>query len=140
MKLYGGDHSDVDAPQVKQAWERLTGERLDREIYSYIFGVSDNQVKAILLYWDYTKYSITLHMYAPKALNRMLISVGLQYPFVDLKVTKLYSEFNIKKENSRRCLEKVGFKYIALIEDFYGKNEDKVVMAATIEDVAGWLE
>lgn len=140
MRLYGGNQSDKEAYEVKLAWETLTGERLDREMYSYVYGVSDNHVKAMIVYCDYTGYSITVHMYAPRVLNRKLVQVGLMYPFQDLKVTKLYSEFSIKKDQTRRCLEGAGFRYEALIEDFYGEGEDKVIMVATEKDITRWIK
>lgn len=117
-------------------YKRLTGATLDRQyVYDLRFGDS-----GIVVYCDYTGYSVTIHIHLPKQLKRNAIRTILKYPFDMLEVKQLFAEIKYNNHTMRKIAEKAGFQKVATLHNFYGFGDDKIIMVATREDVAKWIK
>lgn len=137
LELDGG--SQPASPVIENWYRKKTGGTLDKKKYTYIMGHLDGEIKALVLYSDYTGYSITMDICAPRALTRGLIKEMFDYPFNQLKVTKLFGYIDQRNVLSQRIFTRLGCKHIVEIKDFFGKGIDRYIYEATREDVAKWV-
>lgn len=138
VSLYGGTHENT-SPHIEEWYRKNTGGTLNRKKYTYILGGNEGTVKALVLYFDYTGYSITMDICAPKALTRSLIKEMFDYPFNQLKVEKLIGFIDQRNILSQETFSRLGCKQETEIKDFFGKGISRLVYAATKEDVKKWV-
>lgn len=139
LKLDGGA-SDKIPSKVEKWYVEKTGGLLDKRCYTYILGAAEKGgIKALIFYSDYTEYSITMDICAPKALTRDLIKQMFRYPFVQLGVKKLIGYIDQRNILSQKTFERLGCKKETEIKDFFGEGINRLVYTATKEDVAKWM-
>lgn len=135
-----GGSSPVVTPTIVEDWYRKqTGGTLDKKKYTYIIGHLDGEIKALVLYSDYTGYSVTMDICAPRALTRGLIKQMFDYPFNQLKVEKLIGYIDGRNALSQRTFSRLGCRYETEIKDFFGKDIARLVYVATKKDVVKWV-
>lgn len=134
------DVSPIVPDNAIEDWYRKnSGCTLDRKKYSYILGRMGSDIKALVLYSDYTYYSITMDICAPKALTKNLIKSMFSYPFNQLRVKKLFGYIDARNVLSQETFKRLGCREIARIPSFFGDNVDRLVYEATREDVVKWV-
>lgn len=138
LELDGGTQYQ-STPVIENWYRKHSGGTLDRKKYTYIMGHMDGDIKALVLYSDYTGYSITMDICAPRALTRGLIRQMFDYPFNQIKVTKLFGYIDQRNTLSQRTFFRLGCRQVGEIKDFFGKGIDRLIYEATKEDVAKWV-
>lgn len=136
----GGRYDYTNAKEFEDWYTKTTGCVLDNRKYTYIIGRDTRrQIRSAVIYSDYTKYSITMDIYAPKALTRGLIEEMWDYPFNQLKVKKVFGFIDDKNTLSIKTFEKMGCRLEGRFIDFFGEHHDRLVYVATKEDVKKWV-
>lgn len=125
--------------KIEKWYKEKSGATLDKKKYTYIMGGHSDDIKSLVLYSDYTEYSITMDICAPRALTRKLINLMFDYPFNQLKVKKLFGYIDARNIRSQRTFLRLGCRPIARIPDFFGEGIDRLVFEATKEDVRKWV-
>lgn len=139
ISLDGGVHDHEMSPIIEEWYRKTTGGSLDRKKYTYIVGANGGGIKALVVYSDYTGYSVTMDICAPKALTRHLINSMFDYPFNQLKVRKLIGYIDQRNILSQETFERLGCKLETTIKDFFGEGISRLVYTATKEDVLKWV-
>ena len=139
-RFYVGNQDNIDAWYVKTRYEVNSSQLVDRKLFTFIEDRDGIKIKACAMYVDYTGHSITIHVHAPKALRKNTIKKFLQYPFKDLGVKILFTSVRSSNKIALNIDRKIGFKDYAVIKDYFGPNEDRIILSAQESDIKRWLE
>lgn len=138
-RLYGGVHDHPEARPVEDWYRKITGHR-PKGKYMFMAGKNnENNIVSAVLYSDYTGYSVTMDVCAPRALTRKLVREMWDYPFNQMKVHKVFGYIDARNTLSIRTFERMGCKKETELKDFFGDGIHRLVYTATKEDVAKWV-
>jgi hypothetical protein len=98
-----------------------------------------NRLLCGVIYQDYTKSSIAAHLYsfAPNSYTRDMLWLGFHYPFVGLGVKVLFGPVPDDNAHAIALNEKLGFKEVARIADYYPSGAQRLY--AMRRDECRWL-
>ena len=139
-RFYTGNQYDFDAGYAKIRYEVGSGCRLDRDKFTFIEVRNGAEVKASAMYVDFNGWSITIHIHAPSQLKKNVIRKFLGYPFHEARVKVLFAPIRASNETMFSIAKRIGFKEHCVIPDYFGLNEDQVMLRAQASDVKRWLE
>lgn len=140
LQLISGDQSSFDAPFVLDRYEYSANHKLDRTRYSFIEYRVDRETKACAMYVDYTGWSMSIHIHAPRHLKKNVIRRFLRYPFHEANVKMLFAPIKSSNTVILKVARKIGFKDHCVIPDYFGLHEDQIILRAQEGDVKRWLE
>lgn len=138
-ELFAGTQDTPHSVTIEAWYRRHTKGDPSRCKYTYIAGKRNGEIKAVVMYFDYTGYSVTMDICAPKALTKTFIRTMFNYPFNQLKVTKLFGFIDSRNLLSQKTFTRLGCREVAKIPSFFGDGIDRLVYEATKEDVAKWV-
>jgi RimJ/RimL family protein N-acetyltransferase len=100
---------------------------------------TDGELMGGFIYTDYTGPSITIHMHGitPGWMNRAIMWVLFDYPFMQLGVKKILAPISSGNEVTLGIASRLGFQEVARVPDVY-KDGDLILMATT-PDQCRWL-
>lgn len=104
-------------------------------LYAAIGEIKDGKLIAGVVYDNFTKSSICIHsrIDKPKLVSREFYWAVFNYPFNQLKVTRLTGIVKTSNEKAISLNEKLGFKREALLRKYF-PNDDAIIYVMWPED------
>lgn len=98
-----------------------------------IIGWSDgNKIVAASLLMGYNGHVVEAHFYGPGKFNRQVISDTFKFVFYGLKCKTLITKVKIDN-NVKKIVPRLGFKYRAVIPNYYGESSKDAAILYTIQ-------
>ena len=139
MDLIIGDHT-TEAGKFVKAWNKqIYGNEL-HEPYAVLLWTHDGQPTDTVLFNNYNKSSIEIHIHTTNGLTRRVIRAIYNYVFVQLKCNILVGVTPRDSVKMLKILPRLGFKYLATIPMFYGatKGRDGIMYYTDVQKFSRW--
>jgi hypothetical protein len=101
----------------------------------------DGKLLGGVIFTGYTVASISIHVagFAPRWINNNMLWISFNYPFEQLKVSKLIAQVPSRNRKALDFDLKLGFKQEAIVADLYPDGEDLLILSMRREDCR-WLK
>lgn len=139
MQHISGTHKD-DVGQAIAGWfTEQTGHEVNIDFQAICWFEDEKPVACAMFIW-YTGNTIEVHFHGPKKLTRKVLRDIMSFVFLDLKCLTLITR--VKKDNLfKKYIHKIGFKYVGVIPNFYGpnNNDNAIFYVMQVDAAKKWL-
>lgn len=145
MQYLAGGHHDRWAPIVEH-FAIGQGFLLDRKRYSYFMFYKGEVIEdidspdGVVIYSDFTGYSVTMDVYTPNYLTKGMIKKMFSYPFDELKIVNLFGAIESDNTKSITTFNRLGCTPVSCIDDYYGAGNHRLIYWTNRENVERWID
>ena len=139
MQLLTGTDKDGVGRFVSDWTEKMYGQNITAPFAVQLWMENDKPLDYVVYNW-YTGSSIEIHVYTTKGLTRRLIRGIYNYTIEYLHCNVVIAKPARKTTKLTKILPKAGFKYLATIPMFYGKekDDDAIMFYITQDNAHRW--
>jgi hypothetical protein len=119
-----------------KALAAIAGVTFSRPLDVCICRVKDDVRLGGVIYSNFNSWSVFMHTasWTPHWINRKLIWVSINYPFIQLGVKRIFGMVPGDNVRARKFNEHLGFRYVNSIEGVYKGDVPRLVMRLDRED------
>ena len=107
------------------------------DVYSTLAYISDNEIKAAVVYNDYSYTSISAHIRATLLTKEFIFSI-FDYPFRELQVQRVTLNVGKKNKKARKLAEDLGFRYEGCMRNAI--KGDSLIIYGMLREECKWLK
>lgn len=140
MEMIAGEEGTPIGAAIKKWFEESIGEQFNNK-YAAMGFVDNNQIKAAVIFDNYTGNNIDFHYYG-KTITRGNYRKILNYVFNFLKCNRLTTIPHREHTKTLLILPRLGFLHEATLKNYYGVDDSKDALVYVIrkDRAKDWIE